>query len=319
MRARTTLTLVALGLLLSACGANASADTLSAGEDVTPTATTLAGNPGTGDPATTDMAPPPSTTTTTLAYQPLTRTLESGSQGEDVLALQQRLNELKFDVKAPDGYWGPNTSRAVWAYQSLIMGIERSSVTSQVTPEMWVHMQQDLNLPPRRPDATDSHAEIFLPQQTMVVYENDQVRLITHMSPGSGEEWCAVPKNVPAYVGATTTTLPKGKRARRMCGVAATPGGVFKVYRKEEGWWEIPLGKVYNPIYFNAGIAIHGFEDVPFRRASKGCIRVPMHIAEYLPSLLKYKDDIFVWDGVKEPEEYGAQLPPADKPDPTDI
>ena len=111
---------------------------------------------------------------------------------------------------------------------------------------------------------------------------------------------------------------PKGQRLKRVCGESVTPGGVFKVYRKEKDWWEIPLGKVYNPIYFNGGIAIHGYQDVPFKPASHGCIRVPMHIAEYLPDLLTYQSDVFVWDGVKEPEDYGAQKAPPDKPDPTD-
>ncbi len=319
MRART-LSLVALGLLLAACGANAGADTVvpvGLGVDVaTPTGTTVPDQAS--DSPTTDAPPPETSTTTTIPFATLGRTLGAGSQGDDVLALQQRLNELGFDVKAPDGYWGPNTSRAIWSYQALALGLDRADVTATVTPEMWLQLQQPLNLPPRRPDATATHAEIYLPEQTMVVYENNQVRLITHISSGSGDEWCAYPRNVPAYVGATTTTLPKGQRLKRVCGSSVTPGGVFQVYRKEKDWWEIPLGKVYNPIYFNGGIAIHGYEDVPFRPASHGCVRVPMHIAEYLPSLLKYRDDVFVWDGVKEPEEYGAQHAPPDKPDPSD-
>jgi hypothetical protein len=97
-----------------------------------------------------------------------------------------------------------------------------------------------------------------------------------------------------------------------------TPGGTFKVYRKEKGWWEIPLGKVYNPMYFNGGIAIHGYDQVPFTPASHGCVRVPMHIAEYLQELLHYDDDVIVFDGIRQPEEYGAQKAPPDKVDPTD-
>ena len=318
MRART-LTLIAVALL-SACGANAGAGTGAPGDGLagtSPTGTTVAPGPG-SDTATTDEPSTEPPTTTTIPFAPLTRTLGPGDQGTDVLALQQRLNEVGFDVKAPDGYWGPNTSKAMWSYEQLVLGEDAKDVKVRVTPEMWLQLQQPLNLPPKRPDATETHVEIFLPQQTMVVYENGKVRLISHISSGSGDEWCAYPRNVPAWVGATTTTLPKGQKLKRVCGTSVTPGGVFKVYRKEKDWWEIPLGKVYNPIYFNGGIAIHGYEEVPFKPASHGCVRVPMHIAEYLPQLLHYQDDVFVFDGVKEPEAYGAQKPPPDKPDPSD-
>ena len=310
---------LAAAVLLSACGANAGAGQPGGGavSGRTPTGTTVAPD-ATNDAPTTDAPVTEPATTTTIPFAPIDHPLGPGSQGPEVLALQQRLNELGFDVKVPDGYWGPNTSRAIWAYQQLVLGLEGKAVTGRVSPEMWLQLQQPLHLVPRRPDATATHVEIFVPQQTLVVWENGKVRLITHMSSGSGEEWCAYPRNVPAWVGATTTTLGKGQKLKRVCGTSVTPGGVYKVYRKESDWWEIPLGKVYNPIYFNGGIAIHGYEDVPFKPASHGCVRVPMHLAEYLPQLIKYADDVFVFDGVKEPEAYGAQKPPPDKPDPTD-
>ena len=93
---------------------------------------------------------------------------------------------------------------------------------------------------------------------------------------------------------------------------------MFKVYLKRDGWIDIPLGRMFNAISFNAGIAFHGYPDVPKNAASHGCVRVPMHISMYLPDLLHKGDQIFVWDGVKEPEAYGDQKPPADERDPTD-
>jgi hypothetical protein len=177
---------------------------------------------------------------------------------------------------------------------------------------------QPLDLAPRRPDASPTHAEIDLPSQTMVVYVDKKVKLITHVSSGTGEKWCAQPRNVPDYIGATTTTLPAGRRMRRVCGISITPAGVYKIDRKEKGWYDIPLGKVYNPMFFNGGIAIHGYEDVPFLPASHGCVRIPMHVAEYIGDILHTGDQIYVFDGLKEPEEYGSPVPPQDKPDPTD-
>jgi hypothetical protein len=73
---------------------------------------------------------------------------------------------------------------------------------------------------------------------------------------------------------------------------------------------------MWNPVYFNGGVAVHGAAQVPIRPASHGCIRIPMFISEYFPSLVAYGDRIYIFDGVKEPEEYGSPLPPADKPDP---
>jgi peptidoglycan hydrolase-like protein with peptidoglycan-binding domain len=256
-------------------------------------------------------------TVTTVDLGALTRTIGPGDQGPEVLALQTRLNELHFDVKKPDGYWGPNTSMAVWAYKQLVLGVARQDVNARVTPEVWEKMRAQGDLPARRPDATPTHIEIFLEAQALVVYEQGALRLITHISTGSGEHWCALPRNVPAWTGATTT-VPPGGRMQRVCGDAVTPGGTFKVYRKEQGWYDIPLGKVYNPMYFNGGLAIHGYQDVPFKPASHGCVRLPMHIADYLPDIVHTGDEVFVWDGVEEPETYGAQRPPLDQPDPTD-
>ncbi len=73
---------------------------------------------------------------------------------------------------------------------------------------------------------------------------------------------------------------------------------------------------MWNPVYFNYGIAVHGAGNVPSYPASHGCVRIPMHIGNYFPSLVKYGDQVFVFDGVKEPEAYGAQVPPFNTPDP---
>ncbi len=267
-----------------------------------------------GGTATTEM-----TVTTTLPKTSLSRTLSKGlPASEDVRIMQQRLNDLHFDVGAVDGIFGVNTEMAVWAYQSLILNLSGKDVTGKVTPELWDRMQDPLALPMFRPDASSTHAEIFLPAQAMALYVNRELRLITHVSSGSGQKWCDELKNVPAWPGATTTTVPPGQKNPRYCGTSITPGGVFKVYLKRDGWIDIPLGRVFNAISFNAGIAIHGYPDVPKNPASHGCVRVPMHISKYLPDLLHNRDQIFVWDGVKEPEAYGDQKPPADERDPTD-
>ena len=74
-----------------------------------------------------------------------------------------------------------------------------------------------------RPDASPTHAEIFLPAQAMALYVNHELRLITHVSSGSGQKWCDEFKNVPAWPGATTTTVPAGQKNPRYCGTSITP------------------------------------------------------------------------------------------------
>jgi hypothetical protein len=76
---------------------------------------------------------------------------------------------------------------------------------------------------------------------------------------------------------------------------------------------------MYNPVYFNYGIAVHGAKNVPKEPASHGCVRINMDIAEYFPDLVKVGDAVYVWghDG-KEPEGYtrNESLPSFNQPDP---
>ncbi len=72
---------------------------------------------------------------------------------------------------------------------------------------------------------------------------------------------------------------------------------------------ESALGGMWNPVYFNYGIAIHGALNVPLQPASHGCIRIPLTLSEYFQQLVADGDQVYVFDGVKDPEAYGAQLP----------
>ena len=55
---------------------------------------------------------------------------------------------------------------------------------------------------------------------------------------------------------------------------------------------------------------------VPKEPASHGCVRIPIFISNYFPALVQYNDRVYVFDGVKEPEDYGSVTPPWDKKDP---
>jgi peptidoglycan hydrolase-like protein with peptidoglycan-binding domain len=237
---------------------------------------------------------------------PLTQTYGRGAAGPEIKLIQDRLIELKFDPGVADGAFGERTQQAVWAFEKLVMGIPRDQVTGKVTPEMWSRMQDPLLILPRRPDSTPNHTEIYLPEQVLIVFHGENPVLVTHVSSGTNEEWCEEVTISPGEQDNENGTEPIKKG---VCGLSWTPGGVYKFYRMVVGRRESQLGGMYNPVYFNKGIAVHGAREVPDSPASHGCIRIPMHISDYFQSLVAKGDQVFVFDGVKEPEAYGAQSP----------
>ena len=255
------------------------------------------------------VAPPsvPLSRAAAVSVVPFEHAIGPGSADAKVVALQDRLRALAFDPGPSDGLFGPATERAVWAYEKFIEGVPPADVTGEVSPERWQRMNASLDVRPRRANP-GTHVEVLLPSQIAVVYDTNRAVLITHVSTGTGEEWCSVVK-VDEDDGSQTE--------QAICGIALTPGGVFHFERRISGWRESKLGRLYNPVYFNYGIAIHGATNVPNRPASRGCVRIPMHIAEYFPSLVADGDLVYVFDGVEQPETYGAQLPVFDYPDPT--
>jgi peptidoglycan hydrolase-like protein with peptidoglycan-binding domain len=246
---------------------------------------------------------------------PLAQTVQRGDAGDDVRRVQQRLAELPFDPGPVDGVFGQMTEQAVWAYEKLVLGVSRDDMTGSVTPSMWDQMQDPVVIEPRRRTGVGTtHTEIYLVEQVVAVFEDDEAILITHASSGDGEEWCDT---------VTYDTDPSGipldePVEREICGISKTPGGVFSYTRKVDGIRESPLGSLWNPVYFNYGIAVHGAINVPSYPASHGCVRIPMHISEYFQDLVGVGDQVFVWNGEKEPEWLTERemLPVFDYPNP---
>lgn len=250
--------------------------------------------------------------TAPLITVPLTRTLKSGMKGDDVTRVQQRLAQLHFDPGPIDGVYGQNTVQAVWAFEKLVMSVPRERATGVVTPSTWSIMQSDLRVKPRRDADTKTHVEIYLPEQVLIVFTDGAPILITHISSGSNKPWCQEVTIDPGQEGNhTNEQIKKG-----ICGEAITPPGIFYFYNRRQGMIESKLGSLYNPVYFNYGIAVHGAILVPLEPASHGCVRMPMSVARYFPALVAYGDRVYVFDGIKEPEEYGSPVPPFDTPDP---
>ena len=250
----------------------------------------------------------------------LSSPLSKGMFGDEVTALQNRLTELGFQPGPVDGQFGSGTQQALWAFEKLVLAVPYDRATGVLTNEMWQTMQDEIVLQPRRTNSTTTHVEIYLDKQVMIVFEDNSAKFITHISSGelnpdgSPKTFC---EEVTIDTDNEGVPLPEPV-TKGICAEAKTPGGVFKFTRRYEGKRVGPLGGMYDPVYFNYGIAIHGAENVPLKPASHGCIRIPKFLSTVFPALVEKGDQVWVWDGKKEPEQQtkNDMLPSFNRPDP---
>jgi lipoprotein-anchoring transpeptidase ErfK/SrfK len=97
----------------------------------------------------------------------------------------------------------------------------------------------------------------------MTIYRGGKAWRTVPVSTGSGRRYCS----------------------RGRCTIAATPRGSYRIYNRISGWRTSHLGRLHNPLYFKGGFAVHGGK-VPGYPASHGCIRVPMSVSAWLPSVV---------------------------------
>ncbi len=251
-------------------------------------------------------------TTAPIVRTQLTRTLTKGVVGDDVVEVQTRLTDLGFRPGPIDGYYGDETRRAVWAYEKLVLGAPSDAPSGEITPDVWNSMQDPIAIRPRRVETTPNHTEIYLPEQVIAVFHEGRAVFVSHMSSGDNEEWCDEVTISPGeWNNPGDEPLVRGE-----CGKSFTPGGVFSFNREVQGVRESSLGGMWDPVYFNYGIAVHGALNVPLHPASHGCIRIPLSLSPTFQEVTSMGDQVFVFDGVKEPEEYGAQKPYFNRIDP---
>ena len=265
---------------------------------------------------------PPTTAAPAPEVPLLSQTLSQGMQGEEVRMVQERLTTLGFDPGPADGIYGLMTTQSVWAFEKIVLGTPRTEATGRIDQDAWARLMGDVQIAPRRPtNGQADHTEVYLPEQVMIVFQKDVPVVITHISSGELDadgrpaEYCET---------ATYDTDAQGREleepvTKAVCALAKTPGGVFTYGREVEGKRVSPLGGMWNPVYFNYGIAVHGALNVPLEPASHGCVRMPMHISDYFQSTMSIGDRIYVWNGVDEPENVSEResLPSFDYADPS--
>jgi peptidoglycan hydrolase-like protein with peptidoglycan-binding domain len=173
--------------------------------------------------------------------------LRRGDEGEEVLALQQRLVELGYRPGEPDGHYEGQTASAVMAFQKH-EGLQRDGVAGE---EVLSRLDNPTGTGPRQ-DLSGPRVEVDLDRQILFLIDEQGGETVLNISSGSGK----------------TYQKPDGGES-----VAYTPTGDFVVERRVDGLREAALGTLYRPLYFDRGWAIHGSSSVPGYPASHGCVR----------------------------------------------
>jgi len=187
--------------------------------------------------------------------------LRPGMRGRAVRLLQRRLAALNYYPGRVDGRFGSDTLEAVWAFQAT-QGLHPRNAVSPA-------MQRAL-ADPRPPKVLVPHGgrlrvEVNLKDQVLVLYRRNHVALVSHVSTGGGYYFCSA----------------------NGCGNAITPTGDFTTLSFMPGRVSVPLGEMYNPVFFVGTIfAIHGDTHVPLHPASHGCVRIPARIATFFHTLV---------------------------------
>jgi peptidoglycan hydrolase-like protein with peptidoglycan-binding domain len=225
---------------------------------------------------TTTTRPAPTTTTIPVQPEPKAvllpnpgRALGSGDHGPVVLAYEQRLAALHFDPGPVDGVYDQQTTYAVDTVEK-IEGLQRDG---QIGPAVQAALQTFKYPKPMEPNGEPDRVEVSLDNQYLVLYQHNWVRLITTVSTGGGYAFCGGDSG---------------------CQYAVTPPGRFVFQRYINGWHTSKLGHLYNPFYFDGGIAVHGYPEVPNHAASHGCVRIPMDISIYFHTLVHNGFPIYV-------------------------
>jgi hypothetical protein len=177
----------------------------------------------------------------------ITPDLHEGDHGAAVLTLQQRLSDLGYWLGTPDGNFGDLTRQAVYALQKAA-GLRRDGVINTET----VTALDNGKRPTITSTGSGHRVEINKATQLLLIIDGTKITTILNTSTGSGASY-----------------LQAGHHE-----VARTPSGSFHVFRQVDGEDVGPLGALWRPKYFNAGIAVHGYTSVPPYPASHGCTRV---------------------------------------------
>jgi lipoprotein-anchoring transpeptidase ErfK/SrfK len=186
--------------------------------------------------------------------------LREGTTGDGVRSLVQRLAELGYAVHSP------TTSEFTGAVRQSVYAFQKAqglSVDGIVGPETRAALRTPQPVEPRF-RTPGAHIEVDTIRQLVLVVRDGAVKTVVNTSTAG----------IPGY---------------------HTPHGTFHVFRRVRGIDTSPLGKLYDPLYFYRGYAIHGSTNVPPHPASHGCVRVPIWEAARLFESVPHGETVYVY------------------------
>jgi len=255
--------------------------------------------PSTAIPEATTTTEPPTTTTTPPSTTTTIPGLGPGAKGPEVRALEQRLFDLRYDPGKVDGVFDAGTGQAVLAFQK----VNAMARTSRATPDVVASVSRARPPAPLLASGGATRVEIDLKRQVLFLWTGGALTRILPVSTGNGKRYCV----------------------QGACATAVTPGGSYRVGQKIRGLRVSRLGQLYNPLYFNGGIAIHGASSVPAQPASHGCVRIPMSASLWFFDAVPSGTPVYVFGGPRAPVPFSEAAPgeappgppPPALPDPT--
>jgi len=171
----------------------------------------------------------------------------------DHRAAEQRLANLGYWTGKVDGRWDAVSRNALIAFQK-VEGLKRTGQLTRATFEILLNANRPSPL-----EKGEAHIEVDLVRQVLFVIDGDgTANKILPVSTGNGKPF----------------------KSEGWTRDAITHPGRYQVRQKIAGWKKSPLGRMYYPVYFMYGTAIHGYSSVPTRPASHGCVRIPMVVAK---------------------------------------
>jgi hypothetical protein len=191
-------------------------------------------------------------------YVPPTAPLYFGQQGAAVRSVQRRLAQLHYYPGPIDGKYGQDLLHAAWAFrevQGLRMNARMAGQPINAAFEHALVHPKGPKVLVRKGGA--NRVEVNLHIQVLVLYKSSKPSVILHVSSGGN---CLVGQG---------------------CGWI-TPDGNYSALWFHHGWLHVPLGEMYNPVFFiGSAYAIHGDVPVPWFPDSHGCIRIWMDAAPW--------------------------------------
>jgi lipoprotein-anchoring transpeptidase ErfK/SrfK len=182
------------------------------------------------------------------------------STASNVREAQKLLAQLGYPAGTVDGIDGPQTRRGICAWRRLE---GRTAHRGPLTSTELKALRKTTGLPTAAPGRG---VTVDKTCQTVYYRDGGRWRKVLHASTGSGG-------------------LPRV--------------GSYRIQRSRAGWhtstkYPAPSPNMYNTLYFDGPIAIHGAKQVPTYPASKGCVRVTPKGADYLFARLRVGDPVKV-------------------------